>query len=154
MRELPIDRKSGDKAMKFTAFAEHDLALESPSYFKTDEPLAELMTYAQLRDYITRLRAGGANVVPQMVALQRKIAFPFVTVVMTVLAVPFAVTTGNRGAMYGVGIGIVLAITYWVMLSVTGALGAGGVLPPVLAAWAPNTLFGATALFMLLTVRT
>ena len=61
-----------------------------------------------------------------MVALQRKVAFPFVTLVMTLLAVPFAVTTGRRGAMYGVGIGIVLAIVYWIALSVFGALGAGG----------------------------
>lgn len=140
--------------VKYTPFTETRLALDSPKYFKTDEPIAELMTYMQLREYITRLRASGANVVPQMVALQRKIAFPFVTVIMTVLAVPFAVTTGRRGAMYGVGIGIVLAITYWVMLSISAALGAGGVLPPVLAAWAPNILFGAAALYMVLTVRT
>jgi lipopolysaccharide export LptBFGC system permease protein LptF len=73
---------------------------------------------------------------------------------MTLLAVPFAVTTGRRGAMYGVGIGIVLAISYWVMLSVSGALGAGGVLTPTLAAWTPNILFGAAALYMMLTVRT
>ena len=32
---------------------------------------------------------------------------------MTLLAVPFAVTTGRRGALYGVGVGIVLAIVYW-----------------------------------------
>ena len=140
--------------MKYSAFTEQNLTLESPVYFKTDEPIAELMTYGQLRDYITRLKASGANVVPQMVALQRKVAFPFVTIIMTLLAVPFAVTTGRRGAMYGVGIGIVLAITYWVMLSVTGALGAGGVLTPFLAAWAPNILFGAAALYGLLAVRT
>ena len=91
---------------------------------------------------------------PQMVALQRKLAFPFVTVIMTVLAVPFAVTTGRRGAMYGIGIGIVLAISYWFLFSVSAALGAGGVLVPMLAAWAPNILFGAAAIYMLLTVRT
>ena len=44
-----------------------------------------------------------------MVQLQRKVAFPFVTLIMTLLAVPFAVTTGRRGAIYGVGVGIVLA---------------------------------------------
>jgi LPS export ABC transporter permease LptF/LPS export ABC transporter permease LptG len=152
VREL--SRESQDKVVTYTPFAEKELALESPGYFKTEEPIAELMTYTQLRDYITRLRASGANVVPQMVALQRKVAFPFVTIIMTVLAVPFAVTTGRRGAMYGVGIGIVLAITYWIMLSVAGALGAGGVLPPFLAAWAPNIFFGAAALYMVLTVRT
>ena len=99
-------------------------------------------------------RLGGYNVVPYMVALQRKVAFPFVTVVMTLLAVPFAVTTGRRGALYGVGVGIVLAITYWLMLSVCAAIGAGGLLPPVLAAWTPNILFGAAAAYLILTVRT
>src|SRR5262245_19637620 len=113
-----------------------------------------MMTYAELRDHIGRLQASGANVVPQMVALQRKIAFPFVTVVMTILAVPFAVTMGRRGTMFGIGIGIVMAITYWVTLSVSGALGSGGVLTPVLAAWALNILFGAAAIYMVLTVRT
>ncbi len=112
------------------------------------------MTFNQLREYIERLRASGANVVPQMVALQRKIAFPFVTIIMTVLAVPFAVTTGRRGAMYGVGVGIVLAITYWIAMSITGALGAGGVMPPALAAWAPNLVFGSAAAYLVLTVRT
>lgn len=140
--------------VSYAPFEETTLTLEPPAYFKTDEPLAEMMTFGQLRDYINRLRASGANVVPQMVALQRKIAFPFVTIVMTVLAVPFAVTTGRRGAMYGVGIGIVLAITYWIAMSVSGALGAGGVMSPVLAAWAPNILFGSAAAYLVLTVRT
>ncbi len=143
-----------EAVVAYTPFADRDLRLEPPNYFKAEEPIAELMTYAQLRDYITRLSASGANVVPQMVELQRKIAFPFVTVIMTLLAVPFAVTTGRRGAMYGIGIGIVLAITYWVTMSVSGALGAGGVLTPLLAAWAPNILFGAAAVYMMLTVRT
>ncbi len=109
---------------------------------------------SRLATIFGRLRASGANVVPQMVALQRKIAFPVVTIIMTILAVPFAVTTGRRGAMYGVGIGIVLAITYWIAMSVTGALGAGGVMSPALAAWAPNILFGSVAAYMVLTVRT
>ena len=89
-----------------------------------------------------------------MVELQRKIAFPMVTIVMTLLAIPFAVTTGRRGAMYGIGIGIVLAIVYWTMLSVFAAIGAGGLLPPMLAAWAPNILFGRGGGVYDLTVRT
>jgi lipopolysaccharide export LptBFGC system permease protein LptF len=56
--------------------------------------------------------------------------------------------------LYGIGIGIVLAITYWIAMSVFGALGAGGLLSPPLAAWAPNILFGALALYMNLAART
>jgi lipopolysaccharide export LptBFGC system permease protein LptF len=88
------------------------------------------------------------------VGLHRKIAFPFVTLVMTLIAVPFAVTTGRRGAMYGIGVGIVLALAYWVMISIFAAFGASGVLDPMLAAWAPNLIFGAAAAYLLLTVRT
>jgi lipopolysaccharide export LptBFGC system permease protein LptF len=73
---------------------------------------------------------------------------------MTLLAIPFAVTTGRRGAVYGIGVGIVLALAYWVAISVFAALGTGGLVAPVLAAWAPNLLFGAGAGFLLLTVRT
>jgi lipopolysaccharide export system permease protein len=155
-REVGTTRVGGDEKadVKYVPFVDRDLTLDPPSYFKTDEPIADLMTYSQLSDYIDRLSASGANVTPQRVALARKVAFPFVTVIMTILAVPFAVTTGRHGAMYGVGIGIALAIAYIVALSVSGALGQGGALPPLLAAWAPNILFGAAALYMMLTVRT
>ena len=138
----------------YDPFVERGLALESPSYFKTDQPEADRMTYGQLKGYIAQLQVSGFHVVPYMVQLQRKIAFPFVTLIMTLLAVPFAVTTGRRGALYGIGIGIALAITYWTMLSVFGALGAAGFISPMLAAWAPNIIFGAAAAYMILTVRT
>jgi len=37
---------------------------------------------------------------------------------------------------------------------VFGALGAGGVMMPMLAAWSANILFAAVAIYLLLTVRT
>jgi lipopolysaccharide export LptBFGC system permease protein LptF len=112
------------------------------------------MNFAQLRSYINELKTMGYTVMEHEVALQRKFAFPLVTLVMTLIAVPFAVTTGKRGAMYGIGIGIVLALVYWTAISIFAAFGASGLMPPTLAAWAPNLLFGATAAYLLLTVRT
>ena len=94
------------------------------------------------------------DVVPLRVQLERKLSFPFVTLILTLIAVPFAVTTGRHGALYGVGIGIVLAISYWVVISVFSAIGSAGLLAPILAAWAPNILFGGSAVYLLLTVRT
>jgi lipopolysaccharide export LptBFGC system permease protein LptF len=112
------------------------------------------MTYGQLKRYVAQLQVGGYDVMRYMVELQRKIAFPFVTIVLTLLAVPFAVTTGRRGALYGIGAAIILAIVYWLLVSVCAALGAGGLLPPMLAAWTPNVLFAAAAAYLILTVRT
>ena len=142
-------------AVEYTPFTERAIALEPPDFFKAEEPDADRMTYGELKSYIALLQASGSlNVVPYLVQLQRKIAFPFVSVIMTLLAVPFAVMTGRRGAMYGIGAGLVLALIYWTALSVFGALGAGGWISPLLAAWAPNILFGAAAVYLLLTVRT
>jgi LPS export ABC transporter permease LptF/LPS export ABC transporter permease LptG len=138
----------------FTPFAQAAVDLEPPSYFGTQQPDERFMSYTQLREYTERLRGTGFDVSAQLVALERKLSFPFVTIVMTLLAVPFAVTTGRRGAMYGIGIGIVMALTYWVAISVFAALGTGGIMTPILAAWAPNLLFGAAASYLLLTVRT
>jgi lipopolysaccharide export LptBFGC system permease protein LptF len=112
------------------------------------------MSYSELSDYVAALKAGGFNVGPYAVSLQRKVAFPFVTLVMTLIAVPFAVTTGKRGALYGIGAGIGLAIVYWITISVFAAIGSAGLITPLLAAWAPNVLFGIVAVYLVLTVRT
>ena len=139
---------------RFKSFSHHGVVMEGPGYFATERPDAEHMSYRQLSEHVTALRAGGFNVIPYVVALHRKVAFPFVTLIMALIAVPFAVTTGRHGAMYGIGAGIVLAILYWTAISVFGAVGAGGLMAPALAAWAPNIIFGCAALYLLLPVRT
>ena len=143
----------GDVAT-MAAFDSTRRALESADYFGAEEPIPRYMGYRQLRDYTNVLREGGFDVLSQEVELARKLAFPVVTLIMALLAVPFAATIGRSGAMGGIAIGIALAISYWALISLFAALGKGGALPPLLAAWAPNMLFGAGAVYLLLTVRT
>jgi LPS export ABC transporter permease LptF/LPS export ABC transporter permease LptG len=138
----------------FTTFEMVDRDLDAASAFVAEAPDARFMGYRQLRTYTERLRASGFDVLPQDVALAAKAAFPFVTIIMTLMAVPFAVMTGRGGAMAAIGVGIGLALTYWIAISVFAAMGTGGLVAPVLAAWAPNMLFGAAAVYLLLTVRT
>ena len=145
---------AGSQVKHHVTFSGIRLTLEPADYFETEAPEPRRMNYAQLRAYIDELKTSGYNVSGHEVELHRKLAFPLVTLVMTLIAVPFAVTTGKRGAMYGIGVGIVLALVYWTAISVFAAFGASGLMAPTLAAWAPNLLFGATAIYLLLTVRT
>ena len=143
------------QSIEYAAAAEAPLAfLEPPDYFATERPDAELMNFAQLRTHIGELSASGFDVVRLVVELHRKVSFPFVTLILTLIAIPFAVTTGPRGTLYGVGVGVALAFTYWITINVFAAVGSAGLLTPGLAAWAPNLLFGASATYLLLTVRT
>jgi len=141
-------------ANRWTPFPERTLPLESPEYFETEQPIADLMTVPQLKRFIDEQAASGFNVVPQTIELQKKLAFPFVTVVMTLLAIPFGMTTGKRGTLYGIGIGIVLALAYWIVGSAFAAIGKAGLLGPIMAGWAPNVLAAGSAAYLLLTART
>ncbi len=141
-------------ASRWESFDARPIALETPDYFQTEQPIAELMTVGQLQDHIRELASSGFNIVPLSVDLQKKLAFPFVTVVMTLLAIPFGMTTGKRGTLYGIGIGIVLALSYWTLSSAFAAIGKAGLLGPVMAAWAPNIIAAGSAAYLLLTART
>ena len=112
------------------------------------------MSVPQLKQHIDELSSSGFNIVPLSVDLQKKLAFPFVTVVMTLLAIPFGMTTGKRGTLYGIGIGIVLALSYWLLSGAFAAVGKAGLLAPVMAGWAPNVIAAGTAMYLLLTART
>ena len=154
MRRFPTSEAEGDAPVFTSAAAQALPFVDPPETFRTEQPDASVMGFRELDRYIETLRARGLDVVSLVVALHRKASFPFVCFVLTLIAVPFAVTTGSRGALYGVGAGIVLAFSYWVILSVFGAIGSAGLLAPALAAWAPNVLFSGTATYFLLTART
>ena len=113
--------------MKYTPFAERDAVARAARVLQ--DRGARRRSHDLRRAAATTSRScrrAATTSCRYMVQLQRKVAFPFVTLIMTLLAVPFAVTTGRRGAIYGIGVGIVLALVYWTMLSIFGALGAGG----------------------------
>ena len=112
------------------------------------------MKFGQLREHVQRLGASGYNVAEQRVNLHRKVAFPAVTLVMTLLAVPFGVTIGRGGTLYGFGAAIVLSFAYWLLTTFFMAVGGAAMLPAALAAWAANILFLAAAIYLMLTVRT
>ena len=157
--DLGWQRTFGDRnaVTDFKVFPTTTVTMEAPDYFGVEEPeavLAERLKVQQLRSHIAELNQAGYNTVALQVALHRKMAFPFITVIMTLIAIPFGVTTGRKGTLFGIGIGIVLAILYWTTQSLFAAVGSAGVLAPALAAWAPNILFVAVAAYLVISART
>lgn len=140
------------------AFKSFDLArtreIEPPSYFWREAPESDTMRYDELRTHIASLEARGLDVTKLRVQLERKLAFPVVCLVMTLIGVAFSFAVGKKGALYGIGISILIAIVYWGCLGIFEALGNNALLPAPLAAWAPNVLFGAAGLYLMLTLET
>jgi LPS export ABC transporter permease LptG/LPS export ABC transporter permease LptF len=139
----------------FREFAEaRTREIEAPTYFAREERESETMSFGELRSHIVTLEKLGLDVTRLRVELHRKIAYPMVSLIMTMIAIPFAFVVARRGALYGVATSVVIAIVYWAMIGIFSALGDNARLPPLLAAWAPNILFGTTALYFLFTLDT
>jgi len=127
---------------------------EDPRYFKKEVKQSSQMSYLELRNYIEDLRQSGFDVVRLTVALHKKLSFPIISLIMCMIAIPFSFSMGKRGSLYGVGLSIMIGITYWVMLEFFEQVGGAGMLLPFLAAWAPNLIFGASGVYFLFTIRT
>ena len=127
---------------------------EAPPYFKKEIKQSSEMSYEELSRYIRDLQQSGFDVVRLRVQLQKKFAFPLITFVMAVLAIPFALSTGRRGALAGVATAIGIAVMYWVTSGLFEAMGNVSQLPAALAAWAPDVIFGFAGGYLILKVPT
>src|SRR5690606_32074000 len=144
-----------DRAAAQESFDVRALDLAPPESFSgMHNQASDLMTYGELSQHVDEMAASGLNVTSSRVEMARRIAFPFVTLVMTLIGIPFGVTIGKRGTLYGVGLALVLGAGYWLVDTFFVAVGQAGLLAPWLAAWAANLLFLALALYAVLTVRT
>jgi len=127
---------------------------EQPSYFKKEDLQSQEMSYNELSSYIADLKQSGFDTMRLRVQLMRKLAYPLITLVMAVLAVPFALSMGKRGSLAGIATAIGLAIAYWVVAGLFEAMGNVNTLPPMLAAWSPDLLFGIAGAYLLLRTPT
>lgn len=127
---------------------------ERPEDFETEAKAPETMTFVELRRYIETIRRSGYAAEKLSVKLYQKTSWPFITLVMALIALPFAFRVGKRGALYGIGIALLLAIFYYLVYASFSKFGEVGNLPALLAAWSANILFAIAATYLFLHVET
>ena len=142
----------GRQIERFEALPVHDM--EPPSYFVKEQKRSDQMTYLELTRYVEDLKQAGYDVVPLEVARQAKFSFPLAAMVTVLIGVPFSFAPGKKGALYGIGIAIAIGLSYYVTTRIFAFMGETAMLPPFMAAWAPNVLFSIAALYGLFNVRT
>jgi LPS export ABC transporter permease LptG len=157
-RTFPEPGSTGD----YRRFEREDvLVFDQPDNFTRRErtliagnDLPQQASIADLDEEIAGLKKSGYDTTRLRVQFWQKtsaVATPFVTVL---LALPFAFKVGRRGSMYGVGVGLILAIVFWATAAIFNALGLETILPPLLSAWSPNVFFAAIGAYLLLYIPT
>jgi LPS export ABC transporter permease LptF/LPS export ABC transporter permease LptG len=123
---------------KVTTLAE---LVEPPSYFNREVVQAFQMSWRDLRHYIDSLHRAGFDVSTLTVQWHKKLAYPLIAPISMMLAIPFALLVGSRGAIGGIALGIAIGIVYWAVSALLEAMGGIGQLPPLLSAWSPDLIF-------------
>jgi lipopolysaccharide export system permease protein len=147
---LELDRNP----IRVTPFKQMPVSLkERPEEFARVARSPEEMSYAQLRQYIDKLVKSGVSATRYQVDLHAKVATALVSLIMAILGVSFGLRTGRAGVMLWVGLCIPMGFLYYMLLVLGFSLGRGGALPPLVAAWLPNLVFGTAGLISLWRLR-
>ena len=122
---------------------------ERPEDFAKEIPSPEQMNYFELRGYVERLRASGARVANFLVDLHAKLAFPLINLIVVMIGASVATRLRLQSAAFGFGLSVAIAFVYYAFMRTGQALGHNGALPPYLAAWLGDLVFGTVGVVLL-----
>jgi LPS export ABC transporter permease LptG len=150
------DFDSEGKVTRYFPFKAYSLSelTEPPNYFRREVRQYYQMNWRQLGSYIASLRQAGFDTARLAVQWQKKFAFPLIAAIIVLLGAPFAFLVGTRGAIGGLAVAVGIAIVYWAAAALFEAMGSIGQLPPLLAAWSPDAIFGFLAVYFFLKMPT
>jgi lipopolysaccharide export system permease protein len=115
---------------------------------------SEEMSYGELWTYIQKIQTSGYDATRYLVDLYSKLSTPFLSFIMVLIGIPFALKTSRSGGVaLSLGSSVAIGFVYGVIFYVFVSFGKSGVLSPFLACWIPTVLFGLAGIFTLMSIR-
>jgi lipopolysaccharide export system permease protein len=112
--------------------------------------IAETLTLPELVRFIDKEKArGNGNINTYLVVLYRKYSLPVTAFILTIIAVSVSSMKRRGGMGVNLAIGIVLAFTYIFFDKIFGTMAEKSSIPPFVAVWFPNFVFGILAFYLL-----
>lgn len=112
--------------------------------------IAETLTVGQLNEFIDKERErGSSNINTYLVVLYKKYSLPVSAFILTVIAVAVSSMKRRGGMGMNLAIGIGLAFTFIFFDKIFGTLAEKSSIPPFIAVWLPNFVFGILAIYLL-----
>jgi len=110
----------------------------------------EVMDFFELNKFIKDQKMKGAgNVIQYEVEQQKRTAYPFAALILTIIGVSLSSRKIRGGMGMHLGLGIALTFIYIMFMQFATVFAVYGGLSPLLAAWIPNMIFSVIAVFLL-----
>lgn len=114
---------------------------ETPDTFIKKMKKPEDMRYFQLKKHAEKVKAEGYDNTTDLVELNLKLAFPFISAVLSLIAISIGLWEKINGIPLAITIGIGSLFSLFLVMGSAKTLGFAGTLPPFLSAWTANILF-------------
>ena len=110
--------------------------------FTKRKSLVETMNMFELNDYIADEELKGSEqLVYHKIEKHKRVAFPFASIILTLIAVAIASRKTRGGIGIHLGLGILIAFTYILFMQVSTTFATNSNLAPALAVWFPNLCY-------------
>ena len=106
---------------------------------------------AQLALENLRRTGRDSQTAPYLVEMHGRYATPLTCLIVVWIGVPLGLQVSRRGPMMGVGLALGLVVAFFILTKLSLPLGYGG--HALVAAWAPNALFGTLGAILLWRAR-
>jgi lipopolysaccharide export system permease protein len=115
---------------------------KSPFELAAPDKRVDDMSVSELKVYAETIRLGGdkKKILNVAVTIQRKLAFPFVCIVFSLIGAAMGIRPQRTGKATSFGVSVLMIFGYYLIMMISAALGQSEVISPFLAGWLPNFL--------------
>ena len=141
-----------DRSSHTINFETYDIRLDLKDAFSTPgiaNQAPDEMTLPTLRAYLKRVRSDKAQYLSALLKYYKKFSIPVACLAMGLLAMPLGIQARNSKKAFGIGLGLLFFLLYYILLSVGTAFGENGNYPPVVGMWMPNVILGGVGIYLL-----
>jgi lipopolysaccharide export system permease protein len=150
------------KIRKYTAAGSHSLIrgakLDSslnmyPKDFESDYNLFETFDNTELQAFINQtISRGSDGVETYLIEKYQRYSSPFAVVILTIIGVILSARKTRGGVGLQIALGFILAFVYIIFFILSKGIAEKGGMPPLLAIWLPNLVFGLVGIVLFKTV--
>ncbi len=115
---------------------------KSPFELAAPDKNVDDMSVAELMDYAEQIKLSGdrKKILNVAVTTQKKIAFPFICIVFSLMGTAMGIQPQRTGKATNFGVSVLLIFGYYLVLFIFGALGQAEIVSPFFAGWLPNII--------------
>jgi lipopolysaccharide export system permease protein len=107
------------------------------------------MSVSELYLSIKNTSRNSSEYFAKLLILHKKFSIPFACFALGIIAVSLGIQVKSAKKSYGIGVGLIFFLFYYIILSFGQVFGETGSYPPVIGMWLPNIITGGLGLFLL-----